>query len=87
MFAPLCVCEVGAVVLVDGQAEAAFEAADVVLEEVGVFVEIDRFEGEFAQTFAAVGVCGGGGSDTAAAELGASAVLVVHREEGVGEVV
>ena len=38
MFAALGVGEVGTIVLVHGEAESAFEAADVVFEEVGVFV-------------------------------------------------
>ena len=38
MLAALGVGEVGAVVLVDGEAEPAFEGADMVFEEVGVFV-------------------------------------------------
>lgn len=37
MLAALGVCEVGAIVLVDGETETAFEAADVVFEEVRVF--------------------------------------------------
>lgn len=78
MLAALSVGEVGAVILVDGQAEAAFEGADVVLEEVGVFVQVDGFQGELAQPLASVGVGGGGRGDTSAAELGACAVLIVH---------
>jgi hypothetical protein len=69
MFPPLGVREVRAVILVDGQAEAALEAADVVLEEVRVFVEVDGFEGEFAESFASVCVCCGVRGDTAAAEF------------------
>ena len=38
MLAALGVGEVGAIVLVDGEAETAFEGADMVFEEVGVFV-------------------------------------------------
>jgi hypothetical protein len=38
------------------ETQSAFEGADVVLEEVGVFVEIDGFEGEFAESFSSVGV-------------------------------
>jgi hypothetical protein len=38
MFAALSVGEVGAIVLVDGKAETALEGADVVFEEVRVFV-------------------------------------------------
>ena len=75
MFAALGVREVGAVVLVDGEAEAAFEGAEVVAEDVGVFVEVDGLERELAEAFAAVGVGGGVGGDAAAAEFGAGAVL------------
>ena len=57
MLASLGMCEIGAVVLVYGQTESTFEAADVVFENVGVFVQVDGFEGEFAETFATVGVC------------------------------
>ena len=77
MLAALGVGEVGAVILVDCEAETAFEGADMVFEEVGVFVEIDGFEGEFAQSFAAVGVGCGVGGDASTAEFGAGAVLVM----------
>ena len=40
------------------ETEPTFEGADVVLEEVGVFVQIDGFEGEFAETLSSVGVGG-----------------------------
>lgn len=59
MFAALSVGEVGAVILVDGEAEAAFEAADVVFEEVGVLVCVGVQDGLVGA--AAVGVCGCGG--------------------------
>lgn len=77
MLAALGVGEVGAIVLVDGEAESAFEGADVILEEVRVFVEVDGFEGELAETFAAVGVGGAGRGDAAAAEFGPGSVLWV----------
>jgi hypothetical protein len=41
VFAALGVCEIGAIVLVDGEAEATLEGADVVFEEVRVFVEVE----------------------------------------------
>ena len=69
MLAALGVGEVGAVVLVDGQAEPAFERAQVVAEDVWVFVEVDGFEGKLAEAFASVGVGGGVGGDAAAAEF------------------
>lgn len=56
MLLALRVGEVGAVVLVNRQAETALEGADVVLEEVGVLVEVDGLERELAQAFAAVRV-------------------------------
>jgi hypothetical protein len=54
MLAALGVGEVGAIVLVDCETESTFEGSDVVLEEVGVFIKIDGFEGEFAETFSSV---------------------------------
>lgn len=60
----------------DGETEAAFEAADVVFEEVRVFVEVDVFEGELAESFATVCVCGGMRCDAAAAEFGAGSILL-----------
>lgn len=47
----------------------------MVFEYVGVFVEVDCFECEFAEAFAAVGVGGACRGDAAAAEFGAGAVL------------
>lgn len=75
MLAALGVREVRAIVLVDGQTESALEAADVVLEEVRVLVEIDGLERELPQTLATVGVGRGGGCDTTATELGSCAIL------------
>ena len=75
VLAALGVEHVGPIIFKKNEAEAAFEGADVVLEEVGVFVQVDGFEGEFAETLAAVGVGGGLGGYSAAAEFGAGAVL------------
>lgn len=57
------------------EAEAAFEGADVVLKEVRVFVKIDSFEGEFAETFTSVSVGSRVRCYPSTAELGASSVL------------
>ena len=75
MFATLGVGEVRAIVLVYGEAEPAFEGADVIFEEVGVLVKIDGFKGEFAEAFAPVCIGTRGGGYTATAELGASPIL------------
>ena len=75
MFAALRVSQVGAIVLVDCKAKPAFEGANVVFEKVGVFVEVDGFEGEFAEAFAPVCVGAGRGGYSASAELGAGSVL------------
>ena len=56
MLPSLRVGQVRPVVLVDGQAEATFEASDVVLEEVRVLVEVDGLECEFAKAFTTVSV-------------------------------
>lgn len=77
--------QVRAIVLVDCQAESALEAADVVFEKVGVFIEVDCFQRELAQALATVGVGGGPVGDTATAELGACSVLgsiSTDRDEG-----
>lgn len=59
----------------DCQTQAALEAADVVFEKVGVFVEVDGFECEFAEAFATVGVGGRVRGYASAAEFGARSVL------------
>jgi hypothetical protein len=56
MLPALCMREVRAVVLVDRETQTAFEAADVVLEEVRVLVEVDGLERELAETLSSVGV-------------------------------
>jgi hypothetical protein len=58
MLSALGVGEVGTIVLVDGQAESTFEGSDVVLEEVGVFVQVNSFESKFAQTLSSVSIGG-----------------------------
>mgnify|MGYP006950202263 CR=1 FL=1 len=47
----------------------------MVLEDIGVFFDVDCFHGELAQPLASVGIGGGFGGDTAAAEFGACSVL------------
>lgn len=75
MFAALGVGEVGAIVLVDRQAQTTLEASHMVLEEVGILVEVDRLEGEFAETFATVCIGRGLRCDTAATEFGSCTIL------------
>jgi len=75
MLSTLCVSEVGAVILVDSQAQTTFERADVVLEEVWVLVEVDCLEREFAEALTTVCVRGTMGGDPAAAELRTCAIL------------
>ena len=77
MLATLCVSEIGAIILMYCEAETALEGADVVLEEVGVFVKIDGFKGEFAKSFAAVGVGGRVRRYSSPTEFGARSILRV----------
>lgn len=75
MLPPLCMREIRAVILVYCETQTAFEATDVVFEEVRVLVEIYRLQCEFAQTFTAIGVGGRGGRNASAAELRACSIL------------
>lgn len=75
MLPALGVGEVGAVILVHGEAEATLEGTDVVFEEVRIFLEVDGFERELAKSFTAVGVRAGIGGNAAAAEFTARTVL------------
>jgi hypothetical protein len=54
---------------VDGQAKTTLEAADVVLEEVRILVEVDGLERELSETLSSVGIRRGLRGDTAAAEF------------------
>lgn len=58
-----------------GQAEAAFEGANVVLEEVGVLFEVDGLKGKLAEALTSVGVGGGGGGNASAAKLTPCTIL------------
>jgi hypothetical protein len=42
--------------LVNCQAQATFEASDVVLEEVRVLVQVDGLERELSETLSSVGI-------------------------------
>lgn len=59
----------------DGKAQTAFERANVVLEEVGVLVQVDGLQRKLAQSLTSVCVGTGVRSDAAAAEFRASTVL------------
>ena len=75
MLATLGVREIRAIVLMHGETQPTFEGADVIFEEVGVFVEVDGFEGELAETLSSVGVGRGVRCYSSAAEFGAGSVL------------
>lgn len=75
MLFALGVGEVGAVILVDCETETALKTSDVVLEEVGVLVQVDVFEGKLAQTLATVRIGRGAVGDTTATEFGSCSVL------------
>jgi hypothetical protein len=60
---------------VNSQAKTTLEAADMVLEEVGVFIEVDGLKRKLSQTLPAVSIGSGGAGDTAAAELRTCTIL------------
>ena len=69
----------------DREAQPALETSDVILEEVGVFVEVDSFERELPQSFSSVCVGGALRSDSSTSEFTSCSILVVHvKKEGVG---
>ena len=78
MLATLRVREVRAIVLVNGQAQPTLEATDVVLEEVGIFVQVDGFQGELAKSFASVCVRGAVRGYSSASEFGTCSVLFYY---------
>ena len=57
MFPTLCMRKVRAVILVDSETKPAFERADMVLEEIGILVEVNGFKSELPQPFSSVGIC------------------------------
>jgi len=68
-------CKIGPIVLMNGKAETAFERADMVFEEIRIFVQIDGLERELPQSLTSICIGTGIRGDTAAAEFRASTVL------------
>lgn len=75
MFSALCVSEIRTIVLMHGEAKAAFEGADMILEEIGVFIEVDRFQCKLSKTFASVGIGGRVRGYTTSTEFATGAIL------------
>jgi signal recognition particle receptor subunit beta len=75
MLAALRVGEVGAIVLVDGQTEAALEGAYMVFEKVGVLIKVNRLESEFSKPFSSVRVGAGVRGNTTSSEFGSRTIL------------
>ena len=67
--------KIGAIVLMNGETKSAFEGANMVFEEIRIFVEVDCFESELPKTLSAVGICAGEGCDASTAEFATGAVL------------
>ena len=82
----MSVGEVGAIILVDSETESAFEGANMILKEVGVFVKVDCFESEFAETLTAIGICAGEGSNASAAEFATGTILGIDGLERFGHI-
>ena len=78
MFSSLGVSEVGAVILVDCETQTTLEGADMIFEEVGVFVEVDGLKSEFPESFSTICVGSGMGRNASATELGSCSILIVH---------
>jgi len=75
MLTTLRVGEVGAIVLVDCQTEAALEGAYMVLEKVGILIKVDCLESEFPKSFSSVRVGAGVRGNTASSEFRSCTIL------------
>lgn len=75
MFATLRMSEIGSIVLMYCEAKTAFVGANMILEEVWVFIKVDGFEREFPETFTAVGVRGGVRGYTSSSKFATCTVL------------
>jgi len=58
MFPTLGVSQIGPVILMNGQTQSTFEAANMVFEKVRVFIEIDSLKGKFAESLSSICVRG-----------------------------
>ena len=56
MLATLGMGEIGTIVLVNCEAETAFEGADMVLKEIGILVEVDGLKSELPKSFSAISI-------------------------------
>ena len=75
MLLALRMCKIGAIVLMNSKAQTTFEGADVVLEEIWIFVQIDSLERELPQSLTSICVGAGIRSDAAAAEFRTRSIL------------
>lgn len=75
MFSALCVSEIGTIVLMHREAKTTLEGADMVFEEIGVFIEIDRFQCKLSKTFASIGIGGRVRGYTTSTKFATGAVL------------
>lgn len=67
--------KVGTVILVDGETEPALKRANVILEEIRIFLKIDRFKSQFTEALSSIGVGARVGGNTSAAKFASSTVL------------
>ena len=67
--------EIGAIVLMNCEAETALEGSDVIFEEVRVFVEINCFKCKLSKTFAPIGIGGRMRRNTTSTEFATCTIL------------
>lgn len=78
MLFALGVSEVTAFVRMQRQAQSTFERAQMVSQDVGIFREVDRLEGELSKSFSSVQGRFGRSCDTTAAKFGSDSILVIY---------
>ena len=57
VFSPLSMREIRAIVLVDGKTKPAFERADMIFEEIRIFIKVNGFERKLSQSLPPIGIC------------------------------
>ena len=77
MLPTLGMCQIGAIILVNSKTQATFERANMILEEVRVFVEINGFQRKLPQTFSSIGIGGGLGGYTSTTKFTTRSILKI----------
>lgn len=68
--------KIRSIVLMNCEAKSALERANMILEEVGIFVQVDSLKSKLPKSFPPICICAGEGSYTSTSKLRAGPVLM-----------